>query len=625
LHKRSFRALVFFAIAIAFAAAIGATQAPRLLAAGEYDNIGSGSWSNPTIWRDSRIPRAGDHVMIGMGTEVVYDIASQEEIGSIEIHGKLIFSRSVSTNLDVGGIMVHPHGLLEIGTRDNPIPGNVTAAIRIINPDDTGENGIMVMGEAQVHGQPIEHVYTHLVEDAPVGSDTIVVESPVDWQKGDRIVLASTTTRPKDTEDVLIKSVNGNEITLRRPLRNWHGGTYPAQAEVANLTRNVLITSKDKDKRGHTMFHHGATGGISYAEFANLGAERQLGRYPIHFHMVGDSMAGTVVEGVSVHDSGNRFITLHSSNGIVLRRNVGYNAIGHGFFLENGDETGNVFEGNLGILVKSGKILKDDASPAVFWIVNPVNTLVDNTAVGSMGGNGFHLRLRGEEVESEFLDEPFRAPRLPVTRFENNEAHSNTESGLRVYVLHPETPSDASTFQGIKAWRNQDVGVWMKARYATIADSHIFGNGNTNFELHGDGNTVRNSLFEGSVGSVPQENAANAPVSSRGFLFHGEDNRIIDSGFSGHETSGESTGTDIGLLQDEKGPASLSITGTTLGSERPVIFGYPSSSQTYIEIGDSSLGEGSDMLLFRLDAPAPNGCEPEAHLQLMANVCISDR
>ena len=69
-----------------------------------------------------------------------------------------------------------------------------------------------------------------------------------------------------------------------------------------------------------------------------MGAVNQMGKYPIHFHMVGDSMKDSYVKGVSVWNSGNRFITVHSTQYITLSDNVGYNAIGHGFFMESGDE-----------------------------------------------------------------------------------------------------------------------------------------------------------------------------------------------------------------------------------------------------------------------------------------------
>ena len=51
---------------------------------------------------------------------------------------------------------------------------------------------------------------------------------------------------------------------------------------------------------------------------------------------------------------------------MTLNNNVGYGALGHGFFLETGDEVFVTLDGNLGVGVQPGKILKSDSSPAVF-------------------------------------------------------------------------------------------------------------------------------------------------------------------------------------------------------------------------------------------------------------------
>ncbi len=65
--------------------------------------------------------------------------------------------------------------------------------------------------------------------------------------------------------------------------------------------------------------------------------------------MAGDTMKGSYVRGASIWDSANRFITVHSTQHITLSDNVGFGAIGHGFFMETGDEVHVTWERNLGI------------------------------------------------------------------------------------------------------------------------------------------------------------------------------------------------------------------------------------------------------------------------------------
>src|SRR5207248_6149931 len=101
------------------------------------------------------------------------------------------------------------------------------------------------------------------------------------------------------------------------------------RAEVANLSRNVIVESADPaGVRGHTMYHKNSAGSIAYAEFRHLGKKDTLGRYAIHFHLCGDTTRGSLIVGASIHNSHNRWITVHGTNFLVVRDCVGYNSVG---------------------------------------------------------------------------------------------------------------------------------------------------------------------------------------------------------------------------------------------------------------------------------------------------------
>ena len=116
-------------------------------------------------------------------------------------------------------------------------------------------------------------------------------------------------------------------------------------------------------------------------------------------------------ESVSIHDSFSRFVTIHGTHEAIVKDTVGYNAFGHGYFLEDGYETENHLLGNLGVHIKPGIILPSErhqsicnltndgfpgANPnwprgicaglSVFWISNLENTLHDNASVGGKAG-----------------------------------------------------------------------------------------------------------------------------------------------------------------------------------------------------------------------------------------------
>src|SRR5205085_10683073 len=130
-----------------------------------------------------------------------------------------------------------------------------------------------------------------------------------------------------------IQAIDGDRLTLDEPRRGTHRGTGYHLGEVANRSRNVIVEPADPNVRGHTMYHCYSAGAISYAEFRHLGKEGVLGKYPIHYHLCGDTMRGSYVLGASVWASGNRWVTVHGTNYLVVRDCVGYQSVGHGYHL----------------------------------------------------------------------------------------------------------------------------------------------------------------------------------------------------------------------------------------------------------------------------------------------------
>ena len=199
-----------------------------------------------------------------------------------------------------------------------------------------------------------------------------------------------------------------------------------------------------------TIPHHGSSGGISYAEFRHLGKEGVLGKYPIHFHLVRDTMRGSGVLGASVWDSHNRWVTVHGTDHLLIRDCVGYQSRGHGYFLEDATEQWNVLDRNLaaqsfGSVPLPKQVLSFDPNDgAGFWWANARNTFTRNVACEN-DHYGYHfqitktpifdpvLRVRGPDGKVAARD----VRTLPFLRFEDNEAHGD---GLFAFRFGDETP-----------------------------------------------------------------------------------------------------------------------------------------------------------------------------------------
>jgi hypothetical protein len=188
------------------------------------------------------------------------------------------------------------------------------------------------------------------------------------------------------------------------------------------------------------MYHVNSTGSVSYTEFRHLGKEGVLGRYALHFHLAAETMRGASVIGASFWDSGNRWLTIHGTNYLVVRDCVGYQSIGHGFFLEDGTEVFNVLDRNLGVQAFAGKPLPEQVLPfdhnegACFWWANSRNTFTRNVAVegdqygfrfDAVSSQSFDTRLDVQQPDGSRKNVDIRT--LPFVRFEDNEAHCHQD------------------------------------------------------------------------------------------------------------------------------------------------------------------------------------------------------
>jgi len=444
----------------------------------------SGRWSDPATWAGRRVPRSGDSVQVRAGHVVTYDVNSQDAVRVLHVAGTLKFARERSTRLDVGLLKVQPseqcnedgfncheaaempgasdatmpRAALEIGTRENPIPAGVTATVRLVYFDGMDTNTLPALmncgGRLEIHGAPMNRTWVKLGATVKAGDSKVTLAEPVTgWKVGDRIIVTvskesedggssyrQSARKPRrvQTEERFIEAMDVSTLTLDQPLLYQHFGTNDTRSEVANLSRNVVIESARPDGvRGHTMYHRDSSGGISYAEFRHLGKEGLLGKYSIHFHLVRDTMRGSGVLGASIWDSHNRWITIHGTDHLLVRDCVGYQSVGHGFFLEDATEQYNVFDRNLAVQAYRGRRLPKQMLPfdqndgAGFWWANGRNSFTRNVACENdeygyrfeiVKASNFdpNLNIRGPDGTSTLVD----VRTIPFFRFEENESHS---------------------------------------------------------------------------------------------------------------------------------------------------------------------------------------------------------
>ncbi len=446
------------------AALLAHADAPRAIRSAK-----SGVWSAAATWDGGAVPGKDARVLIRAGHRVVFDTQTKEPVRGITLAGTLTFATDRDTRLDVGIIKIEAtdtytengfdcdsHGeasagekpALEIGTPTAPLAAKHKAVIRLhylAGMDRESCPAIVCCGgRMDLHGAPMSRTWVKLGATAKKGEAAVTLaEAVTGWNVGDQVILTATSYQTyktgKLTEERFIKAIDGTTLTLDRPLDAEHLGAGLYRGEVANLSRNVVVESADKAARGHTMYHRDSAGAISYSEFRHLGKEGVLGKYAIHYHLCKETMRGSFVIGASIWDSANRWLTVHGTNNLVIRDNVGYGSIGHGFFFEDGTEINNVLDRNLAVGARRGKRLPkqvlgfDANNGAGYWWANSLNTFTRNVAVDN-GEYGF--RYEATPSSRGTLTLPIIQPdgsrkavdirTLPFVRFDGNESHSNT-------------------------------------------------------------------------------------------------------------------------------------------------------------------------------------------------------
>uniref|UniRef100_A0A8C3BJV4 G8 domain-containing protein n=1 Tax=Cairina moschata TaxID=8855 RepID=A0A8C3BJV4_CAIMO len=385
-----------------------------------------------------------------------------------------------------------------------------------------------------------------------------LVDDVRSWLPGDRIVIASTDYSMHQAEEFNLlpcPECKNNQVKIDGSPLYLHIGEVidgiDMRAEVGLLTRNILIQGEMEDscygQNQCQFFSFDTFGGhikilrnfssvhMSGVELKNMG-QQILGSYPVHFHMAEDvdERGGydrpTYLDNLAIHHCFSRCVAIHGTHGLLVKDTIGYDTLGHCFFLEDGTEQRNTFYHNLGLLTRSGTILPSDRNEAMclairshvygnyipvpstdcmavstFWIANPNNNLIGNAAAGAQDVGIWYIFHRVPTGQSEGRYPEGQAEHTPLGVFYNNRVHSNFKAGLfigkgvkttrasaedpREYLTvdnarfrphqdaDPEKPRVPAIIDGLIAFKNNDHGAWARGGDIIFRNSGFSDNG----------------------------------------------------------------------------------------------------------------------------------------------------
>lgn len=371
----------------------------------------------------------------------------------IEENAELHFHQDFSGQFEVTEI--HVRGKLIMGTSTCPLTGPA----RIVF---SGESKMLEVDHGAtwiMHGKPYLPTWVRLSQSANKDDTKIRLQSAVDWEPGQHILLVTTVMldvpSSHQNEDRRIEAVEdgGKTLVLDQPLQYLHYAGEEYQGEVALLSRSIVIqgdeASEDTKKGANTMCKRGATCQLSYAQAFRAGQFNVVGRYPFHFHMMKNIQQNSFFHGISVYKSYFRAFTIHGTSGATLSNSVAYDITGTAVYMEDASEEDCIVKENLIAFVHRIKPLDTwrlgkgegreyyifpepdrtepiDETAAGFYCPNPKNTWIGNVASGGFAGFIF-VATRTVTGLSSLDDELKRKTPLAndVQVFKGNTAHSS--------------------------------------------------------------------------------------------------------------------------------------------------------------------------------------------------------
>lgn len=434
------------------------TQAPavtnKLIVAGECTGAGTGN--NFTVTMDNTA--ATIFGPTGAGNPGLY----------VSNRGALTWGTSASTNylLELAGdLRICSGGTYNMGTVGTPVPSTSTAKLEL-NCASSGDFGFIAKDGALVttYGNALSFDRTLLAANAAANATSLTTADSIGWLSGNAIAIASTTRTYTECEN---GTLNGNAVGTALTVNGFagtgggvkyaHSGTTPTQAEIINLTRNVVITVVTTTKFGYILFNTTATINMNWTEISYMGLNA-VNQYGI----VALTTTGSVtINRCSIHDGYSALFTTGTVyNNITFQNNVCYNFTNNIIDIDTTTSGTNLtFDNNI-------LILTTNSSSNGFYLIDMGGTFTNNTVAGINGVGGFYFFEGGASIGL----------------FSGNTIHSSSNYGLYFNALM----ILSSTLTNSTIWRCNARGIRFNSNVSNITINTItmFGNVLANIEFH---------------------------------------------------------------------------------------------------------------------------------------------
>lgn len=458
-------------------------------------------WSDPATWK-GKIPGAADIARIDI--PIMLDVDATVAGVIVGPKGVLLFdpkrSRTLKSHRNVivtGRLTMRPasaavvHTLSILDANESKFQGGGGTPL-------SSDVGLWVVDEGVLDAVgTAKRAWSRASATVAKGATSVtLVDAPSGWRVGDEVVL--TPTIPPTSKNhhaaydvAKVKSISGRTVRLSSATKYAHPRVKVTAAksfgaEVMNLTRNVRIEGR-KGHRAHVFMRSLKRQTIKYVAIREVGPRQGpagaskgvLGRYGLHFHIVGGNARGSLVQGVVVRDTGHHAFVPHASDGVTFRDCIAHDVMEEAYWWDPGP--GNATQDVLYDRCVASNVRTDPDFRgfrlAGFWLGHGVgNRMRDCVAVG----------VRGAVSSSGFIwPEGSGAGRSAgdgVWGFEDSVAHNNKVDGIFAW----QNDNNRHRIVRFVGYHNGQAGIDHGAytNNYEFKDSVLYGNGVAALLLH---------------------------------------------------------------------------------------------------------------------------------------------
>lgn len=422
------------------------------------NGTGGGNWSAGASWTGAAVPIEGDTVIIQNGDTITIDqnitIGADSATAAIDVAsgGKIEVLHTVAANYTLtckGDLKTSVGGDIEFGTVANPIPANRTFTVKLNYSAALAEGkyGFINNGNIILQGAS-KTPHTLLTSDLSATGTVWTVGDTTGWEVSDKVAIASTSRTYSEHEQEVIQTVDsGTQITCVAGVTNAHSGTSPTQAEVINLTRNIVITSYNTSYRGYVQCVVGSTQNIDYVEFYMLGYNAA-------------NKHGVEIQTTAVDATNFSYCSVwgQAASNYPFYMSLAQNAIVDNCVIYNTNEEFYVYVGVNNTITNN--IIMGITDHGIY--IRRFNNTINNNTVTSCSSYGWYFYYASNEI----------------TSIDGNVSHSNGNRGFSF-----STCSGTGIISNTVSWRNNSRGMYTYESLFTLNDFTAFGNNGGNLEM----------------------------------------------------------------------------------------------------------------------------------------------